>query len=109
MSKHGQSTVEYAVFVVVLTAAITAMAVYIKRGMAGRLRSSADSMGEQYGPGSTQSNLTTSLTSISTTTSTLMKDQDVNGDGVIDGNVMITKTTLDAPEVTSRTGSENVN
>lgn len=108
MSRRGQTTMEYAVFLVVLCAALLSMAVYIKRGIAGRLREASNSIGEQYGPRATTSSLTTTLTSKTTTTSLLKFDQDVNGDGAADSDVMITTTTLDQPEVSNRTGVENV-
>ena len=104
----GQNTIEYAVFLVVITAAFLAMATYVMRGISGKLRASSDSIGEQYGPASTTSKLTTTYSSLSTTTTLIQKDRDVNSDGIIDGNVMVTKTTLDAPETTNRTGFENV-
>ena len=58
-SKRGQSTLEYAVLIVVIIAALIAMQVYIKRGVQGRLRESSDQIGEQFSPGYTVSNQTT--------------------------------------------------
>ena len=57
-SKRGQSTLEYAVLIVVIIAALIAMQVYIKRGVQGRLRESSDQIGEQFSPGYTVSNRT---------------------------------------------------
>ena len=108
MSRRAQTTVEYAVFAVALSAAFLGMVVYMKRGISGRMRDAADSVGEQYGPGETTSNLTTTVTGTSTTVSEMKADQDVNGDGTPDGSVMYTTTTIDAPETTTRTGTEDV-
>jgi uncharacterized protein (UPF0333 family) len=56
LKKRGQSTLEYAVLIVVIIAALIAMQVYLKRGMQGRMRESSDQIGEQFSPGSTTSN-----------------------------------------------------
>lgn len=63
----GQSTLEYAVIIAVIVAALLAMQVYVKRGIQGRLRTAADEVGQQYDPGNTTSDITTSLTSDVTT------------------------------------------
>lgn len=57
--KRGQSTLEYAVLIVVIIAALIAMQVYLKRGIQGRVRESSDQIGEQFSPGYTVSNRTT--------------------------------------------------
>ena len=108
MTRRGQTTAEYAIFAVVLMAALAGMAVYVKRGISGKLRETANSIGEQYGPATTTSNMTTKVTATSTTTSRLQKDQDVDGDSKVDGNVVITTTKLDAPEITDRSGYETI-
>ena len=51
--QRGQSTLEYAILVVVIIAALLAIQVYLKRGVQGRLKSSADDIGDQYSPGNT--------------------------------------------------------
>jgi len=68
LRKRGQSTLEYAVLIVVIIAALIAMQVYLKRGLQGRLRESSDQIGEQFSPGYTVSNRVT--TSGSTVTET---------------------------------------
>lgn len=60
LNKRGQSTLEYAVLIVVIIAALIAMQVYLKRGIQGRMRESSDQIGEQYSPGYTTSNRVTS-------------------------------------------------
>ena len=57
-TRRGQSTVELAVLVAVVTGALLAMQIYIKRGIAGRLRGAADQAGEQFAPLSTTSEFT---------------------------------------------------
>ncbi len=59
MSRKGQSTMEYAILIAVVVGALVAMQIYIKRGIQGKLRSSADSIGEQYSAGKMTSKYTT--------------------------------------------------
>lgn len=56
LGKKGQSTLEYAVLIVVIIAALIAVQVYLKRGIQGRIRQSSDQIGEQFSPGWTTSN-----------------------------------------------------
>ena len=50
---QGQSTLEYAVLVVIIIGALLTIQVYIKRGVQGRLKSSSDDIGDQFSPGNT--------------------------------------------------------
>jgi len=59
-TKRGQSTLEYAILVVVVIMALIAIQAYLKRGIQGRMRESADQIGEQFAPGDTTYNFTTS-------------------------------------------------
>ena len=49
----GQSTVEYAVLIIVIIAALAVTQNYVKRGIQGKLKDSADNIGDQYSPGNT--------------------------------------------------------
>lgn len=69
LKKRGQSTLEYAVLIVVIIAALIAMQVYLKRGVQGRMRESSDQIGEQFSPGFTVSNRVTNTFSQSRDTS----------------------------------------
>ena len=57
--KRGQSTLEYAVLIVVIIGALLTIQVYIKRGVQGRLKSAADDIGDQYSDGNMNSIKTT--------------------------------------------------
>jgi uncharacterized protein (UPF0333 family) len=57
--KRGQSTLEYAVLIVVIIGALLTLQVYIKRGVQGRLKSAADDIGDQYSDGNTNELKTT--------------------------------------------------
>ena len=47
---RGQSTIEYALLVVVILAAFIATSSYVKRGLQGRWKDAVDGMGDQYDP-----------------------------------------------------------
>ena len=51
--KRGQSTLEYAVLIVIIIGALLTIQIYIKRGVQGRLKSAADDIGDQYSDGNT--------------------------------------------------------
>lgn len=57
--RKGQSTLEYAVVIVVVVAALLAMQIYMKRGVQGKLRESTDSIGEQFDAKHTSNDFTT--------------------------------------------------
>ena len=87
LKKRGQSTLEYAVLIVVIIAALVAMQVYLKRGIQGRMRESSDQIGEQFSPGYTVSNrVTTTMAqtrelsdAYSSTTQILNQFQNITG------------------------------
>jgi len=54
LKKKGQSTLEFAILIVVIIGALIAMQTFIKRGYQGRLRNASDDMGEQFSPGYTR-------------------------------------------------------
>lgn len=72
----AQTILEFAVFTACLIAAFVVMASYVKRGIAGRLRAVSDGMGEQYDPGNTQSNITTSQESETSSITYRIPDDD---------------------------------
>lgn len=65
--RRGISTVEFAALAVVLVIGLITMQGYVVRAMQGRLRTQADSIGEQYASGDTNSDTTLTFTSSSTT------------------------------------------
>jgi uncharacterized protein (UPF0333 family) len=50
---NGQTTLEYAILVIIIIGVLLTISAYIKRGIQGRVKSSADDVGEQYDPGNT--------------------------------------------------------
>lgn len=55
LSRKAQSTLEYAILVLIVIVALLAMQTYMKRGVQGKLRESTDNIGEAYSPGYTTS------------------------------------------------------
>jgi len=51
--KKGQSTLEYAILIIIIIGALLSIQVYIKRGVQGRLKSAADDIGDQFSTGNT--------------------------------------------------------
>ncbi len=52
-NKRAQSTLEYAILIIIVIGALLTIQVYIKRGVQGRLRQATDDIGQQFKPGST--------------------------------------------------------
>ena len=48
-----QSTLEYAILIIIIIGALLSIQFYIKRGLQGRLRQASDDIGDQYSPGNT--------------------------------------------------------
>lgn len=70
--KKGQSTLEYAVLIIIIIGALLSIQVYIKRGIQGRLKGAADDIGDQFSVGNT--NIVQIMT-----TSSVTKDTFENG------------------------------
>ncbi len=51
--KRGQSTLEYAVLIIIIIGALLSIQVYIKRGISGRLKQASDDIGDQFSVGNT--------------------------------------------------------
>ena len=81
----GQSTLEYAVLIIIVIGALLSIQVYIKRGIQGRLKSATDDIGDQYAPGNTN------YTSVTVTTSN-------THDTFLSG---VTRSDQNSPEVTT--------
>jgi len=66
--RKGQSTLEFAILIMIVIGALLSIQVYIKRGLSGRLRSAADDIGEQYSDGNTNFEKTVTVNSSQTET-----------------------------------------
>ena len=86
----AQSTLEYAVLIVLVTVALLATQTYIKRAMQGRLRSAADDIGEQFSPGAST---VTTRTDQSTTTNEISLGGETNS--VISGDTVTRNVSTD--------------
>lgn len=85
--EKGQSTLEYAILIIIIIAALLSIQVYIKRGIQGRLHDAADDIGDQYSPGNQNVKLTTTVSSYTAdtfksgvTASTLLADETTKTD-----------------------------
>ncbi len=109
MNREGQGLLEYAVLFTVGVAALIAMQIYVKRGIAGGLRNAADSIGEQYDPLNTQTeankSLIVTIESDTVSTAELKKGEPIDEGKT--GDVMVTETVTITNE-TSRSGTETV-
>ena len=63
----GQSTIEYAVLVMVVLGAFIATSAYVKRGIQGRWRSAVDELGDQYDPRYTNTSINYTTSSVGDT------------------------------------------
>ena len=88
----GQSTLEYAILIIIIIGALLSIQIYIKRGLQGRLRSAADDIGDQFSPGNM--NVVRTVVTISNTTDTFKTG--------------VSNTILRAPETTNTIMRQNV-
>lgn len=49
--KKAQSTLEYAVLIIIVIGALLSIQMYLKRGIQGRMRSASDDIGDSYSVG----------------------------------------------------------
>ena len=89
----GQSTLEYAVLIIIVIGALLSIQVYIKRGIQGRMRSATDDIGEQYAPGNTN---------VMKMTITSAVTQETFSDGVT------SSTLIDSDEETTITSNQEI-
>ncbi len=99
--RKGQGTLEYSMVIICIVAALLATQYYIKRAIQGRVKESADTIGEQYAPKSMNSQIT--ITQTGTTTINAEAQPDPN-----DSTKFGLTTTTTTDETTTRTGYENV-
>ncbi len=96
--QKGQSTLEYAILIIIIIGALLSIQVYIKRGVQGRLKSAADDIGDQFSVGN--QNVTKTVKVSSLTDETFVDGESVSK---LKGNE--TTTTLMNSEVI-KTGQE---
>ena len=91
--RTGQSTVEYAVLLVVVIAALLAVSIFMKRGVMGKARESTDQVGEQFAPLTTSNDYTRTFKS--------KRTERAQMDGMAFSTIV-------EPEVQNRTGNEDL-
>jgi len=100
---------EYGVFCGCVIAAIIAMQIYVKRGIEGRLKQSADEIGDQYAPLNTTTNITTTLDSTQKVKSDYVQLNDLAGaplNDVYGLPALGISSETEINETTQRSGSE---
>ena len=90
--QKGQSTLEYAILIIIIIGALLSIQVYIKRGIQGRLKSATDDIGDQFSVGNTN---------VIMTMTTSSQSRDTFSGGVTSSNLLI-------DEVTTDTSSSNI-
>ena len=99
--KKAQSSLEFALVISAIVVALLAMQVYIRRGLQGRMRASADELSaQQYEPGKVVSNITVTQSS-NIDTITAIDDTDPT-------KYKITTTTNINSQSDNRTGTEKI-
>ena len=99
MRQRAQSSLEYAVMITAVVAALIGMTIYLKRGIQGRLRGSVEEIGAQYDPGKTTGQMTVTSTG---KTKTVVETKSVNN------KLETTTTTNVESEKDERHGKETV-
>ncbi len=100
MNRRGQAVIEMSMVIAIVCGALLGMQIYIKRGISGRLREAADSVGEQFSAKTAEGNV------VSSTKSRTHTDTQLNT-----SNHQLTTTVtygVGAPEETKRIGTEKV-
>jgi hypothetical protein len=92
---RGQSTLELVALIAVVAAALASMTIYMKRATMGRMREATDQLGGQFTPLGTRHAITT------------VTDVERNIAQAADGTVVET-IAAGRPQMSNRTGSENV-
>ena len=85
----GQSTLEYAVLIIIIIGALLSIQAYIKRGVQGRLKQATDDVGDQFSVGN--QNYLRTVNSHSSTRDTFSNGQSVSA---ILGNEVVNVTSL---------------
>lgn len=95
---RGAFSLEYAVLIVCVVAGLIAMQTYITRGVQGKLRQTADSIGEQYAPANTSADITQAFNYFSNTLTNTTEN----------AGKTITTTSANFNETQTRSGNETV-
>ncbi len=88
----GQSTLEYAVLIIIIIAALLSIQMYIKRGVQGRLKASTDDIGDQFSPDNTNA-VKTTFTNVQTNETFGVAGQGVSKSEIEQGTQENTSTT----------------
>lgn len=100
INNRAQSSIEFAVLLLLIVASLIVMQVYLKRGMQGSLKMGADTISPtQYDPNHVRSDFTTVQSSSTTSTSSTS----VQTQTIPSGSFWVPASTMDVEVTTSRT------
>ena len=107
--KRGQSTLEYAVVIAVVVGALIASQTYFKRGVQGKFKQASDDIGEQFSPGaSTYDYTTTSSTTSTDTVAPVTATAAAGGTTTPDTTDALSKNTTTVSQTQERYGTEYI-
>ena len=101
MSRKGQTVLEYAVVIICAVGALIAMREYMTRSIQGRMRASADEIGQQYDAEATTGDVTMTYRQDSDTT---VRTTTTTGPA----SALVTRTDTTFNERTTTNGSETI-
>jgi hypothetical protein len=104
--KRAQTALEYSLVIAVVVLALIAMQIYMRRGMSGKLRDVADSLGKQYWPGATDSDLLT--TQQMEVRSEVLRVEGNTVDPEYDNYYVTTQTERIIRDIETKTGHEEI-
>ncbi len=103
--KKGQSILEYAILLAVVIAALLIMQAFVKRGVSGGLKESADKMGEQFSAGGTTIHSKRTMATDQTIKEEVATDETI-GDFLPSGKTATGTLDKGAHSFSSRTGGQ---
>lgn len=107
LNNRASSFAEQAILIIVVATALLAMHVYIRRGIQGKMRDTADNIADQYAPNKTVSTIVSGLKSTVVTKIELVDAIIIDDDGQEKQvKVTIINTDIDKPEVNLETSDE---
>lgn len=107
--RGGQTILETAILLVAIVLAFVTMQAYLRRGLQGRLRQDIASIGEQYDPHATVSDITIRHASNMSSTTKTLDEEIVNPySGEIENRLMTTVFSQTHYDNSSRSGMESI-
>ena len=104
LRRKAQSTLEYAILVALIAAAIVAIQVQLRQRVEGRLKQSGEEIGDRYATGDTYSDYYTTFDSTSREQTRAAANEDYAGQGALN----MSKTTTTSTTNQTRIGIDHI-